>query len=114
MSVNSADKVLVLVNIKCRADGTVMKKIEKFSESGVARCFSKDGEEIATVNPRLNRVHDSQDWLSMRPDPLSWYTKSWNTDLYDETLFGEVVEQGIPHGRGIKIYEGGDIVIGYW
>jgi hypothetical protein len=39
VSVKKDKELLVLVNEKCRADGTVMKKIEKFSKEGVERCL---------------------------------------------------------------------------
>ncbi len=65
MSVNRCEKLLKLTNQKCLADGSVLKKIEKFSEQGVERNISKDGQMIARIIPRLNTWKDPKNWLSM-------------------------------------------------
>jgi hypothetical protein len=43
VSVNEAEKVLKLYNQKSQADGSVLRKIERFSLQGVERKFLKDG-----------------------------------------------------------------------
>jgi hypothetical protein len=43
VSVNKGEKLLRLTNKKCLEDGSVLEKIELFSEKGVARDFLKDG-----------------------------------------------------------------------
>ncbi len=47
MSVNSVIKLLELTNQKCLADGSVLKKIERFSKHGVERAMYKDDEKLA-------------------------------------------------------------------
>ena len=49
----------MLINQKSLADGSVLKKIERFSKQGVERYFFRDGEKIAKVNSRLNRDNDA-------------------------------------------------------
>jgi hypothetical protein len=73
ISVSTTKKLLTLTDKKCLGDGTVMKKIEKFSKYGMERCFTKDGQEIAPIIPRLNRGNDALNWLSMQPNPMRWY-----------------------------------------
>jgi hypothetical protein len=58
--------------------------------------------------PRLNRGNHAQNWLSMQPNPLSWYSN------YSEIEFGEVNEKNRLHGRGIGIWNDGFIGIGYF
>ena len=73
VSVNRTVKVLKLTNQKCLVDGSVLKKIEQFSEQGVERHFLIDGQVKAKIIPRLNSAKDAQNWLSMQPNPLRWY-----------------------------------------
>jgi hypothetical protein len=49
----------MLINQKWLADGSVLKKIERFSKQGVERYFCKNDEKIAKVNSRLNRDNDA-------------------------------------------------------
>ncbi len=98
----------MLINQKRLADGSVLKKIERFSKQGVERYFCKDDEKIVEVNSRLNRDNNAQNWLSMRPD-TSNYFKDFSTGTY----FGELNENNKPHGRGICIWNDGRIWIGY-
>ncbi len=67
MSVNREVELLELTNQKFLADGSVLKKIERFSDQGVEIHFLKDGQEKAKIIPRLNAWHDAENWLSMRP-----------------------------------------------
>jgi hypothetical protein len=68
VSVNETEKLLTLTNRKCLADGTVLEKIEQFSDEGVTRDFYKDGQKIESIIPRLNRVNAAQNWLSIHPN----------------------------------------------
>jgi hypothetical protein len=43
VSVNASEEVLQLTNKKCLLDERVLKKIERFSNKGVARDFFVDG-----------------------------------------------------------------------
>ncbi len=43
VSVNWKEKELKLTNKKCLVDGSVLKKIERFSKQGVGRDFFVDG-----------------------------------------------------------------------
>ncbi len=108
VSVNTAEKVLILTNQKCLSDESVLKKIERFSEQGVERDFFVDGKKIAKITPRLTIVYDAQNWLSMQPNPLRW-----NCADVNKQGFGEVNENNILHGRGIRIWNDGTIFIGY-
>ncbi len=72
VSVNKAEKVLKLTNKRCLSDESVLKKIETFSEQGVERDFFADSKTIAEIIPRLTRVKNAQNWLSMQPNPLRW------------------------------------------
>ncbi len=56
VSVNQKGRVLKLTNKKFQADGSVLKKTERFSEQGVERGFLKDSQWVAKVIPRLNRL----------------------------------------------------------
>ncbi len=58
MSVNSVAKQLELTNYKLLDDGSVLKKIERFSEQGVEKYFFKDGQRIAKIIARLNQLKD--------------------------------------------------------
>ncbi len=62
----------MLNNQKFLSDESVLKKIEQFSLQGVESNFLKDNEKIATIIPRLNRRNDTQNWLSMQPNPLRY------------------------------------------
>ncbi len=73
VSVNKKEKVLKLTDKKCLSDESVLKKIELFSKQGVERDFFAEGEKISKINPRLTRVKDAQNWLSMQPNPLRWH-----------------------------------------
>ncbi len=106
LSANRLAKILTLTNKKYLADGSVLKKIERFSKQGVERYFCKNDEEIAKVNTRLNQVNKSENWLSMRP-----HAQFFKQDE-DITDFGEFEEDRL-HGRGIGIYDDGAIIIGY-
>ncbi len=55
LSVNRNELLLILINQKCLADGSNLKKIERFSKQGVERYFCKNDEKIAKVNSRLNQ-----------------------------------------------------------
>jgi hypothetical protein len=59
VSVNRNERLLMLINQKWIADGSVLKKIERFSKQGVERYFCKNDEKIAKVNSRLNRDNDA-------------------------------------------------------
>jgi hypothetical protein len=59
VSVNGEAKLLKLTNQKCLSDGSVLKKIERFSKQGVERDFLKDGHRIARIIPRLNPWNDA-------------------------------------------------------
>ncbi len=69
----------------------------------------KDRQKIGTIIPRLNRENDAQNWLSMQPNPLRWYS-------YEDGRegFGEVNENNKLLGRGIEIWNDYDITIGYF
>jgi hypothetical protein len=51
-------KQLELTNYKLLDDGSVLKKIERFSEQGVEKYFFKDGQRIAKIIARLNQLKD--------------------------------------------------------
>jgi hypothetical protein len=98
VSINKVERLLKLTNKKCLADGSVIEKVELFSKQkvkgdifelftrqGVKRCILKDGQKIGAIIPRLNRVNDAHNWLSMQPNPLRY------SDEYAER-FGEVNE----------------------
>jgi hypothetical protein len=72
VSVNNFAKLLELTNRKYLEDGSVLVKIERFSEQGVERDFFVDGKKIAKITARLTAVKDAQNWLSMQPNPLRW------------------------------------------
>ncbi len=107
VSVNRVAKLLKLTNQKSLSDGSVSKKVERFSKQGVERDFLKDGQKIAKIIPRLNRWNDTKNWLSIRPATLFCQ----GTDY--RTLFGEFDEDNRPRGRGISIDKYGNIFIGY-
>ncbi len=73
------------------------------------RYFFADGKKNAKIIPRLTRVKDAQNWLSMQPNPLRWYENV----LYNPG-FGEVNEDNKLHGRGIHIFQRDCITIGYF
>ena len=107
VSANRVAKILKLTNQKCQADGSVLKKIERFSKQGVERYFCKDDEKIAKVISRLNQDNNSESWLSMRPQAQFFNQKK------DLTDFGEFEENRL-NGRVIEIYNSGRIAIGYF
>ncbi len=86
-----------------------MEKIELFTKQGLERFILKDGHKIGTIVPRLTIVKDENNWLSMQPIPLRWFNKAMYGDL-----FGELKANNILHGRGIRIWNDGDIDIGFW
>ena len=59
VSANRVAKILTLTNQKRLADGSILKKIERFSKQGVERYFCMNDEEIAKVNSRLNGDNDA-------------------------------------------------------
>ncbi len=93
MSVNKKAKILKLTNKKFLINGSILDKIEVFSDSGAQYDFIKDGQNMAEINARLNLCKDPKNWLSMQPNPMRY-------DLYEER-FGEVSENNELHGRGI-------------
>ncbi len=104
VSVNQRSKILKLTNQKFLSDGSVLKKIERFSKQGVERDLTIDGQKIAATVPRLNKSN-ARNWLSMQPDALRYEKYS---------SFGEINEDNYLHGRGIYIYLDGSIRIGFW
>ncbi len=54
MSVIGSAKLLEMTNRKFLEDGSVLVKIERFSNKGVDRKVLKDGQEIAKIIGRLN------------------------------------------------------------
>ncbi len=65
VSVNKSELVLKLTNQKWLADGSVIEKLEVFDSKGLERDILKDGQKIGAIIPRLNRVNDNQNWLSI-------------------------------------------------
>ncbi len=59
VSSNSSAIVLKLTNRTFSADGSVFKKIERFSTQGVEKDFFKDGHKIDKIIQRLNRSNDA-------------------------------------------------------
>ncbi len=96
VSLNRKEEVLKLTNKKCLSDESVIKKIEIFSKQGVETDFFVDGKKIAEITPRLTRVKNAQNWLSMQPNPLRWYLYHFADGI------GEVNGNKL-HGRGILI-----------
>ncbi len=109
MSVNEDAKILKLTCKKLQIDGSVFSKIEIFSNSGAEYNFLQNGQKIADIIARLNLCKDSQNWLSMQPNPLRYYSDSGLTKN-----FGEHKEDNEENGRGIRIFNNGDICIGYF
>ncbi len=72
VSVNKGELALKLTNKKCFSDKSVVEKIELFSKQGLERYILKGGQKIENIIPRLNRVNDAHNWLSMQPNPLGW------------------------------------------
>jgi hypothetical protein len=70
VSLNEAERLLKLSDQKCLTDGSVLEKIESFSEQGLERYILKNGQKIGAIITRLNRGNDDQNWLSMQPNPL--------------------------------------------
>ncbi len=101
MSVNKDAKILKLTCKKLQIDGSVLEKIEVFSNSGVQCDFLKNGQKIADINARLNLFKDPSNWLSMQPKPLS-YSALYEDEDEDECFYntGELNEVKL-HGRGI-------------
>ncbi len=65
VSVNKDATILKLTCKKLQIDGSVLEKIEIFSNSGAELNFLKNGQKIADIIVRLNLCKDSQNWLSM-------------------------------------------------
>ena len=59
VSVNKFAKLLKLSNRKFLEDGSVLEKIEQFSEQGAERKVLKDGQGIAKIIGRLNQASDA-------------------------------------------------------
>ncbi len=59
VSVSKVEKILMTTNQKFLADGSVLKKIQRFSSLGEESLFLKDGEQIAAIIPRLNLIKDT-------------------------------------------------------
>ncbi len=59
VSVSEDEKILMMTNQKFLADGSILKKIQRFSNLGEESLFLKDGEQIAAVIPRLNLIKDT-------------------------------------------------------
>ena len=95
VSLNKKEKVLKLTNKKCLSDKSVLKKVEQFSKQGFETDFFVDGQMVK-INHRLTGVKDAQNWLSMQPNPLRWYSDN------EKDRFGEQNENYL-HGRGIAI-----------
>ena len=98
----------MLTNQKCLAGGSILKKIERFSNQGVERYFCTNDEEIAKVISRLNQDKNAENWLSMRP-----HNQSFGEDKDFSIDFGEFEKDRL-RGRGIRIHDGGCIEFGYW
>jgi hypothetical protein len=109
VSLNKAEQLLQLSNQKWLADGSGLIMTELFSKQGVQRAILKDGLMIGAPIPRLNQSKDAQNWLSMQPIP-SRYSYS---DKYGD-YFGEVNEDNLLPGRGIRIRNDNSIMIGYF
>ncbi len=107
VSANRVAKILTLTNQKRLADGSILKKIERFSKQGVEKYFCKNDEKVAKVNTRLNRDKNAVNWLTMRP-----HAQFFEQDG-DTTEFGEFEEDRL-HGRCIRICKYGPIFIGYY
>ena len=106
MSVNSVAKILKLTNKIVLADGSVFKKIERFSPQGVERDFFKGNQKVEKIITRLNRWN-AKNWLEMRPG------NRYLEETHYHTSFGEHDENNKLEGRGIRISRY-DIIIGYW
>ncbi len=107
VSVNRAGQLLKLTNQKCLADGSVLKKVELFTQFRVlGRLLKGDqitAELVAELTPRLNGwEHDAENWLSMRPEKKKYF----KVDQYG-TVFGEFNEQNELEGRGIRFTNDG-------
>ena len=89
VSVNKDAKILKLTCKKLQIDGSVLEKIVILSNSGAEYNFLKNGQKIADIIARLNLCKDSQNWLSMQPNPLRYYSKTFTTN------FGEHNEDNI-------------------
>ncbi len=110
MSASKGGNVLKLVNEKQTSDGTVLQKVERYSDQGVELSFIRDGERVASVIKRLNILTDQQNWLSLKPVSAGRFS---HLDV-DTKTFGELNQHNKLHGRGIKIWPDGDIIIQYW
>ena len=65
VSVSKELVTIKLSNIKCLADGSIIKKCERYSGEGIEKNFFKDGENISKIISRLNIRNDSREWLAM-------------------------------------------------
>ncbi len=109
VSANRVAKILKLTDQKCLADGSVLKKIERFSKQGVERYFCKDDEKIAKVISRLNQDKNAENWLSMQPHAKGFHYGRTS----DYASFGDFEEDKL-EGRSIKLCSGGEIEIAYY
>jgi hypothetical protein len=107
VSANRDDRLLKLINQQILADGSVLFKIEQFSNEGVVRYFEIDDQEVA--EPRLNLIKETKNcWVSMQPNPLRWYSNS------HRGAFGEIDASNRRHGRCITINTNRSIGIGFY
>jgi hypothetical protein len=99
--------VLKITNKKFLIDGSILYKIEVFSDSGAQYDFFKDGTKSADFSARLNLCKDPKNWLSMKPKSLRYLDNT-------RAGLGEINDNNRLHGRGISIGIRGTISIGYW
>ncbi len=96
--------MLILTDQKNLPDESVLQKIDRFSKEGVKREFFINDQKEATIISRLNRNRNDQNWLSLQPDSRKW-------EPFRDKDFGfrvgEMSQNNILHGRGIKIYDDG-------
>ncbi len=107
VSANKYARILMLTNKKFLIDGSILFKIEVFSDSGARYDFLKDGKKSADFNARINLCKDHKNWLSMQPNPLKYAERL-------EEGFGEVNYYNALHGRGIRIWGSANIDLRYW
>ncbi len=68
VSANMDAAILRLTKKKFLIDGSILDKIEEFSDSGARYDFFKDGQSMADIIARLNLCKDPKNWLSMQPE----------------------------------------------
>ena len=84
-----------------------LKKVEKATVDKFESGFFKDGENKVPIIERLNLSQNHENWLSLK---IGRYQVSGIRSNY----FGEVDAHNRAYGRGIKIFDGKFIDIGYW